>query len=112
MLEAGPALATWRLAADPTASGEIPGTGGVPARRIADHRPAYLDYEGPVSGNRGHVRQVDAGTYSLLEQSADCWVVRLSGSRLRGVYHLPAGQAAGTLRRRQSLSSETDRANG
>jgi hypothetical protein len=29
--------------------------------RLADHRPAYLDYEGPISGNRGEVRRLCAG---------------------------------------------------
>lgn len=31
------------------------------AQRLADHRAAYLDYEGPVSGNRGDVERVAAG---------------------------------------------------
>ena len=31
------------------------------AVRIADHRPEYLEYEGPVSGGRGSVRRVAAG---------------------------------------------------
>lgn len=29
--------------------------------RLADHRSAYLDYEGPVSDNRGRVRRIAAG---------------------------------------------------
>ena len=32
------------------------------AERIADHRPAYLDYEGPVSDERGSVRRLVWGT--------------------------------------------------
>ena len=32
------------------------------AERIADHRPAYLDYEGPVSDGRGSVRCLAWGT--------------------------------------------------
>jgi hypothetical protein len=31
------------------------------AVRIQDHRPAYLEYEGEVSGNRGFVRRVCRG---------------------------------------------------
>ncbi len=31
------------------------------ATRIADHRKAYLTYEGPVSGNRGKVRRIATG---------------------------------------------------
>jgi len=37
------------------------------ARRLPDHRIAYLDYEGPVDGNRGTVRRIDTGTYDILE---------------------------------------------
>ncbi|MEM7473882.1 MAG: hypothetical protein AAF483_02760 [Planctomycetota bacterium] len=38
----------------------------VPAIRIADHRPLYLDYEGEISGNRGSVRRIWAGQYAIL----------------------------------------------
>ena len=31
------------------------------ALRIADHRAAYLEYEGPVSGDRGEVRRESSG---------------------------------------------------
>jgi hypothetical protein len=34
-----------------------------PLERLADHRPAYLDYEGPVSNNRGEVRRIAAGVF-------------------------------------------------
>lgn len=37
----------------------------VAARRIADHRTAYLTYEGPVSGDRGHVTRVARGEATL-----------------------------------------------
>ena len=33
----------------------------VAARRIADHRPAYLEYEGPVSPDRGSVARIANG---------------------------------------------------
>ena len=32
------------------------------AERLADHRPAYLDYEGPVSDEGGSVRRLAWGT--------------------------------------------------
>ena len=47
MLEAGDVLRTWRLIAPPDK------TQAVAAESLGDHRLAYLDYEGPVSGNRG-----------------------------------------------------------
>src|SRR5437764_266524 len=58
MLEAGGALCTWRLEAWPRDGVQIR------AELIGDHRLAYLDYEGPVSGNRGRVERRDEGTYS------------------------------------------------
>ncbi len=55
LLEAGSFCRTWRLLSAPDAPGMIA------AEAIADHRRAYLDYEGPVSGGRGSVTQWDAG---------------------------------------------------
>lgn len=37
----------------------------LPVQPLEDHRLAYLTLEGPISGNRGSVRQVDAGTYTI-----------------------------------------------
>jgi hypothetical protein len=56
LIEAVPGhdLFTWRAPSWPPRGGEI-------FERLPDHRCAYLDYEGPVSGNRGHVRRVEAG---------------------------------------------------
>lgn len=58
MLETGDVLRTWRLAEPPTAIGQ-----SIRAIPIADHRTMYLDYEGPVSGNRGTVNRWDAGRF-------------------------------------------------
>jgi hypothetical protein len=77
MLESGQVLKTWRLAAPPR-----PGA-AVAAEASFDHRPAYLDYEGPVSGGRGTVSRWDAGTFSW-EEAGETVVVRLDGTRLRG----------------------------
>jgi hypothetical protein len=87
MLEAGHVLRTWALAAEPA-----PGQ-PVAAEALADHRPHYLDYEGPISGNRGTVSQWDAGTFDWLRDAADEVVVTLRGRRLVGqatlVRHVP-----------------------
>lgn len=48
-----------------------PGADGIRAERIADHRPMYLDYEGPVSRNRGMVRRVWEGRVLALDASDD-----------------------------------------
>ena len=46
--------------------------------RIADHRAMYLDYEGPVSGDRGEVRREAAGTircWQPAEEPAAGWLI-------------------------------------
>ena len=76
MLERDGALLTWSLPALPAAwSGE-----GEAAERIADHRLAYLDYEGPISGDRGVVTRVDGGEYEVLEETDEIIRVRLRGT--------------------------------
>jgi hypothetical protein len=57
-LENGDTLRTWRLSAPPE-------TGEVRAEPIGDHRIAYLDCEGPVSGDRGTVSIHSTGHYRL-----------------------------------------------
>ena len=78
MLEVGELLRTWSLPEPPAAGLAIQ------CRRLADHRSAYLDYEGPISGGRGSVTRWDSGIYELQQQSDTCWAVRLVGERLRG----------------------------
>ena len=79
MLETGPALATWALS-DPPEAGK-PTT----AQALADHRPAYLDYEGPVSGDRGEVTQWDSGDYVYQRQTEGELAVLLDGRKLQGI---------------------------
>jgi hypothetical protein len=78
MLEAGKALKTWALPQPPQQDVEMP------CEALADHRLAYLDYEGPISGGRGSVTCYDRGTYTLDSQNDAQWVVDLVGVRLRG----------------------------
>ena len=78
MLETGDVLATWALDGPPDAASQIA------ARALPDHRKAYLDYEGPVSDNRGSVTQWDAGTYQLEHRSETQLEATLSGTRLDG----------------------------
>jgi hypothetical protein len=76
MLEAGDVLRTWAILAPPDTPGELL------AESLADHRLAYLEYEGPISGDRGSVTRWDLGEYVLLEESADTLRVQLAGQRL------------------------------
>lgn len=64
LLETPSGCWTWRLLDSPEAAQVLR------AERIADHRPFYLDYEGPVSGDRGSVAQYDAGTWIWVTATA------------------------------------------
>ncbi len=101
MLEDGDVLRTWAIDA-PIVAGQ-----DLPARALADHRRIYLEYEGEISGNRGCVRRVDAGTYRTLVWSADRVRVELAGSQLVGEVDLRAsGVCVGRDRRRGSSAWE------
>jgi hypothetical protein len=78
MLETGCALRTWRLALTPCPGAVIDATA------LGEHRLAYLDYEGPLSGNRGKVARWDAGSYDLISDVGDSVIVELHGQRVSG----------------------------
>ena len=82
MLEAGTALRTFALTHWP-ATGE-----SVSCEQLADHRLAYLDYEGPISGSRGHVTRHEAGEYAIVNETNETIVLELSGQRLHGTLTL------------------------
>ena len=60
---------------------------------LPDHRAAYLDYEGPVSGGRGDVRRIEAGRFA----GAGAQVGDAGGLLL----HLAVGERAGAPASRQ-----------
>jgi len=77
MFESAEGLLTWstqrRLSADEA--------GVIEAIKLPLHRAAYLDYEGPVSRNRGEVRRVESGRFRLITQTADRFEVDARGGR-------------------------------
>ncbi|MBM4077778.1 MAG: hypothetical protein FJ267_19285, partial [Planctomycetes bacterium] len=60
LLECKNICRTWRLMEEPNCDHPIP------AESLPDHRLIYLDYEGPVSNNRGTVKQWANGTFEWL----------------------------------------------
>jgi DNA polymerase Ligase (LigD) len=82
MLESEGVLRTWALDQEPAMAGVTT------ARQLADHRLAYLTYEGEISGERGSVTRWDAGEYSMRKTSPDHLSVRLRGGRLECVVSL------------------------
>jgi hypothetical protein len=85
MLEVEGALRTWRLAAPPEPDA------GIAAEPLGDHRLAYLDYEGPVGGDRGYVTRWDAGVLEWLNEELSAPRVRLAGEKLGGELSLEPG---------------------
>ena len=78
MLESTGVLRTWRLDQEPSEAMRSVAT------PLPDHRLIYLEYEGPVSGNRGQVQRWDQGEYELLSEAEGTLTVGLHGSRLKG----------------------------
>lgn len=77
-----PGTSLWAWATDPL---DVIGSGcrvtlpcgSAAALRLVDHRDRYLDYEGPIEGRRGSVRQIATGHYDLLRQSPDRFEMQL-----------------------------------
>lgn len=59
MLETDTALRTWSIPPQTLTNAFFECS----AKPLPDHRKHYLDYEGMITGNRGHVFRIDAGTY-------------------------------------------------
>lgn len=78
MLESEDGLRTWSIAEFPADKSSIV------AEELPNHRLAYLDYEGPVSNNRGEVSRVDWGTYEIQSTTNDVLVFLLQGEKCRG----------------------------
>ncbi len=101
MLEQGDSLRTWRL------SQPLDSAGPIAAEALPHHRPAYLDYEGPVSGGRGTVERWDTGSYELIESSADRVRVQFAGSKLSGTVSISRAETgAAWVFRQERASSE------
>jgi len=91
MLENGANLRTWRLS-------EVPHSGHpIPLVRLPPHRSIYLDYEGPVSGNRGSVKRVLEGSCQPLPAPAgEAWFeFDVGGERWLGQITGPAADPEG-----------------
>src|ERR1051326_686453 len=89
MLESGEVLRTWRLENVPEVDHVIR------AEPLGDHRLAYLDYEGPVSGNRGTVKRWDFGSFTWTMDQAVEIAVELNGARVKGTMTLQKCSSGG-----------------
>lgn len=78
-------LVAWRLRDCPLTT-----AADIPVEPIPPHRRIYLDYEGEISGGRGHVRRLDRGDAELLSAGGEGWRIRLRGTRLAGTFEITA----------------------
>ncbi len=81
LLESGETARTWRLLESPARWLSAAPLASVIAEPIADHRLMYLDYEGPVSQDRGRVARWDFGSFDWLSETSPVQV-RLHGHKL------------------------------
>jgi len=82
LLEHETSLLAWALSKTPLVGGPNQ------AKRLADHRLIYLDYEGEISGNRGVVTQWDSGHFSWLEHKEGIIRINIMGAKLQGAITL------------------------
>jgi predicted heme/steroid binding protein len=71
-------LKAWTLPQQPQSGASMD------CQSLPDHRPAYLDYEGPVSADRGSVTRWDEGTYRIEHDDPKHLAIELSGNHLIG----------------------------
>ena len=76
------ALATWKFNAPPQSAGPA----SLDCEKLPDHRTAYLDYEGPISDDRGEVQRCDQGDCHVLHWDDFCVELLFEGKGLRGRY--------------------------
>src|ERR1019366_9850463 len=90
MLEADGGLLTWRLGQPP-----LPSSAAIKATRLPDHRMMYLDYEGPISGDRGTVKRWDAGNFDEeMDSTPTVKILKMNGASLHGRIRLESMDAA------------------
>ena len=87
MFESDGVLRTWAVDRLPTAGGAPE-----PATPLPPHRMAYLEYEGPVSGNRGTVHRVTRGEYQLRQESEGRIEMRVDSPEMTGTLVFDAGR--------------------
>lgn len=83
MLEDQGVLLTWALPLAPTYP-----TPWTSCRQLPDHRIAYLDYEGLISGDRGQVLRIERGVYEWIARTEDQIRIMLQGQIINATLHL------------------------
>ena len=84
LVEDGATLRTWAVDAPIVAGADLP------ARALAPHRRVYLDYEGPIAGDRGTVERWDRGWADVEAWGERLVRLRVEGGQLVGLVELRA----------------------
>jgi hypothetical protein len=108
MLECGDGLVTFSLGEPPDADGTLPCL----VRQLPNHRLAYLEHEGEISGGQGWCRIHDQGALAWIDPPLqpdsnaepgrifgdvlDEITVRLDGEKLRGLFRFVRETPSGT----------------
>ena len=112
MFETSDSLRTWSLQSLPRAWSKIrratfarsancpvlSAADTVEAEQLANHRLAYLEYEGSISRGRGIVHRVAEGSYGLDEESPNAWDTTVEGEMIRGQVMLHRDSASSPWR--------------
>ena len=84
-LTPGSQLSTWRLP-------HWPPTPGDPFTPLPNHRRDYLEYEGPISNNRGQVKRIAAGSFQILSRNSSALVIMLENPTMKITLPIPASR--------------------
>ena len=88
MLEHDGELLTWALPSDPLVYHDQL------ADQLANHRLHYLNYEGPVSNDRGQVRRIARGELVWAKFEATRLIAKLNGDIFAGEIELALSESA------------------
>ncbi|HMD53224.1 MAG TPA: hypothetical protein VKJ65_01580 [Phycisphaerae bacterium] len=103
-----PLLATWQVHSDPAEwTNYSAGVFSAAVRALPDHRRIYLDYQGPISGDRGEVMRVDEGYFRLVSESGEKIVLEASGKKLQAHVELTLMDSAANLWQLQVAAIQT-----
>jgi len=53
-------------------------------KKIHDHRLEYLEYEGPISNDRGVVKRMDRGKYEIIADTESFMIIQLLEGKYQG----------------------------
>jgi len=90
MVERGNTLITWQIPEN--IFNQFKSGSEIEAEKIQDHRKKYLEYQGPVSCDRGRVQIFDSGEYSDIIWNNEEIKINILGNRIQGLLSIIKNQ--------------------